>query len=246
MIPGIVSRLCATNSAEASSACSAWVAAATGEKLYQLTLIATICSIFSTVLLIVTVYLAYRATKAATRSTDISSEAVKLARESALTDQRPYVFHKSYNSTLIQADDISPFHTFRVVHTWLNSGRSVAHSRRSSISWGRSPAEGLPPNYKFDNRGTVGVPAPVGPDGEWFDWVDIPIDALEDAFLGRCQVHIWMWTEYDGNGTDQHYRTEKHQRVVPLSQPSRGLFNVEFYDAPNFNGADHSCMYPRD
>jgi hypothetical protein len=223
--------------------CLAAHAARAAEFMNVLTMISILIGIVSTTALIWTVILGRRATLAAIRATDIATNALDHSRELSKIEVRPYLYVTERASKKVYDINISTEHYYahRFEFYWTNTGKSLAQNKISRINWQRFETGTFPSDFDFPQEKCNYPGVTFFPNQTTYIFVDIPINHLEDAYRGSCEIHVWTSTDYRDQSNQDNFRTEYHAIIRPNYDP-KDHCDYFYSFGEGFNGGDLLCL----
>ncbi|MGO6967800.1 hypothetical protein [Rhizobium leguminosarum] len=211
------------------------------------TVIGISLSAIGTFALVVTIVLSAKATNAAVAAADAAVLTVKIARDTAVRELRPYVSFKNYQLSW-NTDDNDVSH-WRVRIGWQNTGITAALSVRSSTNHIviDGPNGVLPNQFDFPDRdGKDLAIGALGRDGSFYQGTyAIPVSEIQRVVDGRATLFVWSCVEYEGLESERRYRTEMAGKFAFFGGPATNKdisSNYTYID--NFNGVDDKCFRP--
>lgn len=239
-----VQTICTLSSSDAIEACAAAKSVEIAEWMFWLTLVATCLSFLSTLLLIATVYLAKKATDAATESTKIAAKAIEHAERTSIKEMRPNITPAWSVGNHWNDDTWTDLFGYTIRIDWINKGLSTAYNARSRIGWQIFDRGSFPTDFDF-NTYDMSSPSAVAPDGLLWLEVIISKEDLMKVWENKSEIHIWSCIQYDGTSSSEKYGCERHITLQPRSMPNRKDVPFAFVSAAGFNAIDYECTFKR-
>lgn len=212
-----------------------------------ITAIGIALSAIGTVVLILTVALTARGTRAAVIAAEAATQAIDLARTSGIRELRPYLTSiGTWSMHRVDAADLKTIAEYYVDVRWQNVGQTPALNVRASANCAVVDGS-LPPDFDYPSRGGSDVVGSTGRD-QWFNSATQAISTadVDSVMRGEKQLHVWSWVEYEGFEPGVRYRSESHVRIVywggRSAQDPELKASIVLEDG--FNGMDATCHRP--
>ena len=214
--------------------------------LNLITAIGIALSAVGTVVLIMTVALTERGTRAAVIAAEAATQAIDLARMSGIRELRPYLTSiGTWSMSIVDAADMRTLTGYYVDVRWQNVGQTPALNVRSRSS--HLLIDGLlPAGFDYPTSAGSDIVGSTGRD-QWFNAPtgNLTIEEANAVLREEKTLHVWSWVEYDGFEPDTRYRSEAHFRIRfwGATRADDPEMKAKIFLEDGFNGMDGTCHF---